>query len=501
MSRRRGPDEIYGELFDAVQSRRLFADSKTFVDATPKSGVAGILAAFGNVDRDDDDALRAFVAEHFSLPDDAGPDAPASGFPPVRDRIEQLWGVLSRDADTAAADSSLIALPRPYIVPGGRFREIYYWDSYFTMLGLAESGRITAVEDMVENFAYLIDTIGFVPNGNRTYFCTRSQPPVFALMVELLADLHDDPDVVRRFLPQLEKEYAFWMAGADGLGRNGEAARRVVRVGDGFLNRYWDDADRPRAESYAEDCDHAAQSSRDARAYYRDIRAAAESGWDFSSRWLDTSLRFDSMRTTALLPVDLNALLHRLESCLAAAHAGHDAGAAGFYGARAETRRHLLQTRFYDSQAKFFFDLELDGLKPTPVWSLAAAYPLFVGTATPDQAAGVCAAVQSKLLAPGGWRTTQSASGQQWDRPNGWAPLQWVMYRGFLNYGFSAEAEGGAARWVDNNIDVYRQTGRLLEKYDVDLVGTLATGGEYSVQDGFGWTNGVLLKLMNELQR
>lgn len=494
-----GPGETYGALFDVVQSRHLFDDSKTFVDATPKKPVREILEAFTRVRSADDESLRLFVAENFRLPDVDDATTPVSSIPPVRERIDELWSVLSRAADRVDAESSLIALPRPYIVPGGRFREIYYWDSYFTMLGLAEAGRLETIEDMVENFAYLIDQIGFIPNGNRSYFCTRSQPPVFSLMVELLAEVRGEPGIVHKYLPQLQREYEFWMSGVDELAADGDAHRRVVKVADGVLNRYWDDTDTPRAESYAEDLEHAASSGRDSKDYYRNIRAACESGWDFSSRWLDASGALESIRATSILPVDLNALLYHLESCLAANLDGVEPDAARLYAARAEQRQQLIGDMFYDEQARFYFDVDMVDRGKTGIRSLAAAYPLFVNAARIDQAKGVRDGIQADLLATGGWLTTANRSGQQWDRPNGWAPLQWIVFQGFRNYGFDDDARIGATRWATDNIEVYNRTGRLLEKYDVERVGALATGGEYDVQDGFGWTNAVLLKFMNHL--
>ncbi len=488
------PDETYGELFERVQSQRVFADSKTFVDAVPKADVRSILAAFGALDKDDDDTIRAFVCEHFSLPSNQD-SPPAEEILPVRERIEQLWVQLARAADHVEPNSSLIELPRPYIVPGGRFREIYYWDSYFTMLGLAESGRFDLIEDMVENFAYLIDRIGFIPNGNRSYFCTRSQPPFFVLMVELLAEVRGDPAIIENYLPQLRREYEFWMSGAEKLTADGQASRRVVRVDGGFLNRYWDDSDKPRQESYAEDLERAANSGRDPKEYYRDIRAACESGWDFSSRWLQQPDRLESIATSSVIPVDLNALLFRLESRLA----NLSPAGANSYAEAAEFRRQQLQGRFFCRDEGFFFDLDLPGLASTGAWSLAAAYPLFLDIATDEQAAAVAGHLRSRFLATGGWVTTLNRSGQQWDRPNGWAPLQWLVHEGLRNYGFDDDAKQGAERWVADNLHVYRRSGRLFEKYDVERVESLASGGEYDVQDGFGWTNGVLLRLMNRL--
>ena len=131
----------------------------------------------------------------------------------VEKHINVLWDILTRKPDDKDP-GTLIALPNPYIVPGGRFGEIYYWDSYFTMLGLKVAGKVDMIENMVDNFAYLIDTIGFIPNGNRTYFTTRSQPPFFAAMVQLLGETKgNQSETLAKYLPQLEKEYAFWMQG------------------------------------------------------------------------------------------------------------------------------------------------------------------------------------------------------------------------------------------------------------------------------------------------
>ena len=502
MTQFKGPDEIFGDLFDVVQTRRVFADSKIFVDATPRLEVASILEEFAEIDHDDVDAVRHFVAERFELPADEHPEGAGAELPPLRGRIEQLWDVLSRAADREDQGSSLIELPRPYTVPGGRFREIYYWDSYFTMLGLAESGRHDAIEDMVENFAHLIDRIGFVPNGNRSYYCTRSQPPFFVLMVELLAEVRGDEGIVRKYLPQLQREYEFWMSGSATLTGHGDAVRRVVRVNDTFLNRYWDDSDKPRAESHAEDLAHAATSNRVAGEFFRDVRAACESGWDFSSRWLADRQSMATIRTTNVIPVDLNSLMYNFEKTLARICAAHGKKAdAAAYEARASDRKALLQTLFYDDASGVFMDLSLRESTTTGVVSIATAYPLYFGIATQEQAARVAQRIHQDFLKPGGWVTSSYGTGQQWDSPNGWAPMQWITYRGLERYGFHEEAREGASRWVENNIAVYRKHGCLLEKYDVESRGLAGTGGEYEVQEGFGWTNGVLLRLMRSLGR
>lgn len=494
------PDTLYAELFEAVQATHLFHDSKTFVDAVPKAHPGIVLSEFRARKDEPDFDLRAFVDAHFEFPADNIEAASNPTGLPVEDRIEHLWDLLTRSADAAVEHSSLIPLPNRYVVPGGRFREIYYWDSYFTMLGLADAGRIDLITDMVENFAFLIDEIGFIPNGNRNYYCTRSQPPYFALMVELLAEVSGDDDVRARFLPQMKAEYAFWMAGAEGLSRDKPANRRVVRSPGGLLNRYWDDAAIPRQESHATDIAMAADVNGDPGELYRDIRAGAESGWDYSSRWFDDVHSMQTIRTTQVIPVDLNSLLYNLEATIAGTcREIGELAEAEVFDSRASNRKALLQTLFFDDDSGMFMDLLLPGFAVTGIQSIATAYPLFFGIATEEQAHRVAECIHRDFLKAGGWVTSNYETGQQWDSPNGWAPMQWITCCGLERYSFHDEARLGAQRWVDNNIAVYREHGCLLEKYNVVSSGLAGTGGEYEVQEGFGWTNAVLVRLKHKL--
>jgi alpha,alpha-trehalase len=213
------PDNLYGELFKEVQLKHVFPDTKTFVDCVPKIPPEEIVKLYQEKKNSSDFDLSKFVNEHFNLPNSPAENFSSDVKVSTVDHINRLWDILSRPADQPAAGSSRIALPFPYVVPGGRFREIFYWDSYFTILGLSVSpGRLSLVQNMVDNFAYLIDTFGFIPNGNRTYFLSRSQPPFFACMVQLLADLDKNPsNIYTKYVTQLHEEYQFWMLGKDQL--------------------------------------------------------------------------------------------------------------------------------------------------------------------------------------------------------------------------------------------------------------------------------------------
>ncbi len=490
------PQVLFGDLYADVELSGIFPDSKEFADATPRSPPDDILALYHAEKPLTAEALKRFVAQHFDLPAPAAVPVADAAPAPLRQHIDALWPVLTRDTPTVPPYSSLLPLPRAYVVPGGRFRELYYWDSYFTMLGLAESGRADLLEDMVRNFAALIDAYGHIPNGTRSYYLSRSQPPFFFAMVGLLAP--DDPAAAyARYLRELKTEYAFWMDGADRLSA-GEAFRRVVKLDDGsVLNRFWDDSDAPRDESYAEDVALARSTPRPREMLYRDIRAAAESGWDFSSRWFADGRTLSAIDTTEIVPVDLNALLFGLENAIrAGCERSGDRDCAADFGRRADARRAAIDRVLWSPARGVYLDYRWTRKEPIPRISAATLYPLFTRAASDAQAASVAAAVASDLLEPGGIVATPVATGQQWDAPNGWAPLQWIAVAGLKNYGHDRLAEAIACRFMLNVERVYRETGKLVEKYDVVASDRPGGGGEYPTQDGFGWTNGVMLKLM-----
>ena len=491
------PDILLGPLFNDVQSAKLFPDQKTFADAVPNSDPLTILADYRMQRRQSGFDLRHFVEVNFTLPGEGEKYVPPAG-QSLREHIDDLWPVLTRTTDKASNKwDSLLPLPKPYVVPGGRFREVYYWDSYFTMLGLAESGHWDKISDMVDNFAYEIDTFGHIPNGNRSYYLSRSQPPFFSLMVELLAT--HDSDALKKYRPQMEKEYAYWMDGVDAL-QPGQANKRVVKLDDGaILNRYWDDRDTPRPESWLDDVNTAKSNpNRPATEIYRDLRSAAASGWDFSSRWMDNPQKLGTIRTTSIVPVDLNALMFKMEKLLArASQKSGDAASASKYEALATARQKAIESHLWNDKEGWYADYDLKSKKVRNQLTAAALFPLYVKAAAQDRADKVAAAASSRLLQPGGIATTTVNSGQQWDAPNGWAPLQWVATEGLQNYGQDKVAMDVTWRFLKNVQHTYDREKKLVEKYDVSTTGTGGGGGEYPLQDGFGWSNGVTLKMLD----
>jgi alpha,alpha-trehalase len=497
------PDKIYGDLFRDVQVNKVFPDGKTFVDCVPRRSPQAIVADY-NQQKGPKFDLKKFVEDNFERP-----RIPQLNYitreKDVVVHIKNLWGTLRRDPDTIVIGSSLLPMPYHYIVPGGRFREVYYWDSYFTMLGLKESGDVPMIENMVKNFAYLIDIYGHIPNGNRSYYVSRSQPPFFALMVELLAELKGD-SIYKMFMPALEKEHAYWMQDAGKL-KKGQAILRVVKMKDGsILNRYWDENPAPRQESYREDVETANKSGRDKTVMYNNLRAGAASGWDFSSRWFKDKKSLTTIQVIDMVPVDLNCLLYKLELCLIKAYViSRNDSAANKFRKISDNRRNAIDKYCWNKTLKYYTDYNFKTHKQSTTVTPAGLFPFCFFVKNLDfmslLAKQAAEQVKTKLLQPGGITATPVTTGEQWDAPNGWAPLIWMSVWGLDRCGQRELARDIAIRWIKLNINVFNRTGKLMEKYNVVNLNLEAGGGEYPSQDGFGWTNGVLLSLITKYGR
>jgi len=489
------PDKLYGELFVDVQMNRIFPDGKTFVDCTAKRSPAEIAEEYTKNKKAPaaDFSLKKFVEDNFELPVAASDNYKTDKNVDVQTHIKQLWQVLKRNPDNAVAGSSLLPLPNPYIVPGGRFREVYYWDSYFTMLGLEASGETAMIENLVNNFSWLLSQYGHVPNGNRTYYLSRSQPPFFSLMLDLMAKKSGDK-VYAEYQRPLQSEYNYWMD-------KSAPTKHVVKMPNGdVLNRYYDQYETPRPESYREDVELIAKATEAVKkARCRNLRAAAESGWDFSSRWFADGKNMSTIETTNLLPVDLNCLLYHLEITLSKSYkATGDLLRANLFAQIAEKRKTAINKYLYNPSDGWYYDYNISKKALGNSMTIAGIAPFYFEMAPKERIEKAAGIVEKKFLKPGGVVTTLKNSGQQWDAPNGWAPLEWMTIKGLEQYGKNDLAKEIAKRWIDLNVKVYKATGKLMEKYNVENIDATAGGGEYPSQDGFGWTNGVLMQLMKE---
>ena len=486
------PEDVYGSMFGEIQMMEIYPDSKTFADATAKEDVDKIILEFRKRKNDADFDAKAFVEEFWEIPQPFTSGFKTDTTKNLTEHINSLWPVLTRSGDKAVKGSTLIPLPYPYIVPDGRFREIYYWDSYFIMLGLKESGREDMIKNMLDNFVYLIEEIGHIPNGNRTYFISRSQPPFFAQMVDLYAGIKGD-EVYKDYLPAMQKEYEFWMRGHEKVSLEERRYEHCVYLSeDAIINRYFDSHAAPRQESYREDSK---------MGVFKNLRSACESGWNFSSRWLQNRRYLGTIRTLDIFPVDLNALLFGLEQKIEKGYrlVGNSAKADEFKAAQ-DNRIKLMNNYHWSDSLGVFFDYHYEWENHLHNYTPAMMYPLFFKMATQEQADRVVKALKIKLWKPGGIVTSTHETRQQWDAPNGWAPLQWITLIGLDNYGYKAEALDLAKRWTALNEKVYKDTGKMLEKYNVEDLSLEAGGGEYPVQDGFGWSNGVYLAMKKYIE-
>lgn len=422
-------------------------------------------------------------------------------------KIHHLWKSLGRKISSGVKDHpelySQIHVPHPFVVPGGRFRELYYWDSYWVVNGLLLSEMTDTASGMIQNFLYLVNRYGFVPNGGRIYYEKRSQPPFLTLMVESYYQTTKDKDFLRGALPSLEQEYSFWM-------QNRSMAVEVNATVH-LLNRYHVQVGWPRPESYTDDLELAEGLTDDNKQLlWMDLKAGAESGWDYSSRWFidangNNRGSLKDTRTSLILPTDLNALLCLNEKTLASFHRIlGDGESAARYDRAAARRQEAMEALLWDAERGAWFDyslmthsrhVEFHPSNLSPVWAQCYSRPE-MGERVVQYLKG-----SGALRNPNGVPTSLTESGQQWDFPNAWPPLQHMLISGLSKLP-SDDAQhlafDLAQRWIRTNWLAYVKYDAMFEKYDVNGDGKPGGGGEYEVQLGFGWTNGVALQLLEQ---
>ncbi|XP_055030831.2 trehalase [Misgurnus anguillicaudatus] len=522
--------QIYctGEVLKQMQMARLFDDDKYFVDMKLTANPEVVVEAFANLTSGfpnkivPSSELQKFLNVYFEEPGkefEIWTPTDWHAYPKFLSKISdlkyrswaeelhRLWKSLGRKIRDDVRDHpelySQIYTPHPFIVPGGRFRELYYWDSYWVINGLLLSEMTETARGMILNFMTLVERYGFVPNGGRIYYERRSQPPFLSLMVERFYEVTGDKDFLRQVLPALEKEYIFWMQNrSHAITMNG-----VTHI----LNRYNVQVGGPRPESYSDDVDLAEGLSTEAQQkLWIELKSGAESGWDFSSRWYIDSLGRNTgtlrdTQTSSILPADLNAIMCRNERLLASFHRiqGNEQKAEE-YDQALSARINAIESLLWDPEKKVWFDFSLvtqsrhSSFYPSnlaPLWAYCYSKPEMG-----DQAMQYLKG-SGGLDYPNGIPTSLSDSGQQWDMPNAWPPLQHMIIEGLSGLDSAHAKELAfdlAQRWIRTNWLAYVKYEAMYEKYDVSGDGKPGGGGEYEVQLGFGWTNGVALQLLNQ---
>ena len=370
------PQKSLGSLFTDVASAEIIQDDKWWADAIPLFQPEQIVAAYDNERCNANFNIESFISKNFSI--NGGADH--KEYKTVKDHtltdhIRALWLELERKDKEGQKISTTLTLPYPYIIPGGRFKEIYYWDSYFTMLGLREHGEWDMIESMVSNFSWMIDQFGFIPNGSRSYYLTRSQPPFFSLMVALLAEKKGD-NILIKYIDAMIAEYHFWT--------NPENPRMATAADGAKFTRYYDIANDPRIEMCATDVKLKEKLSGH-HEFFREVRAACESGWDFSSRWLDENGKLESIRTLQIVPIDLECLLWHLEHIIARAYYFEgNAENHQHYSLLAEKRKDRIRQYFWNTEKGFYCDYDLSKNAPSSVLSLAGVFSLFFFLVSPE---------------------------------------------------------------------------------------------------------------------
>lgn len=369
-------------------------------------------------------------------------------------------------------EGTLIGLPYPYTVPSvGHFDELYYWDTYFFNKGLAICNRMDLVKNNTDNMLYLVDKYGFMPNGNRTYYLNRSQPPFLSMMVYDVYEYYKDETWLVDAFEALEKEYAFWMT------------KRISPIG---LNHYDCDIKEDEYDEWAEilkgRIGFVPDESKEKLA--RHMMTVAESGWDVNPRWDFEAYNFAC--------TELNSLMYAFEKNMAYFCGILQNGKSDMWLSRAELRRNLMNE--YLEKDGVFYDYNFVTRQKNTIVSAATLFPLFCGVATPSQAS-VAADLLWRLETDYGILTCEKndiRGTYQWNYPNGWACMQYVAMIGFDKYGYTDIAKRIADKYVHLADKVFDQTGNLWEKYNV-VEGNLSVAGEYALPPMMGWSAGVYM--------
>lgn len=587
-------------LLDRIQRSGIFLDDKQFVDMPTKRPVQEVLASFEELERaiaalegaqkalqivdnkkkDGPDPvislIHDFIQENFwpvgfdlqvVVPGDW--QAEPAFLAGVKDEdarevgrvLHEKWKSLTRSFDRSrlcpACSTTSLLLVNPFVIPGGRFREFYYWDTFWILEGLYVSEMWQTARGTLENMVGVIEAVGFVPNGSRIYYLNRSQPPMFTRMLSRYFEVMRqaktptncgyfggvEREFAMRALAAADREYLFWMEHRAVLVQKaGDSISRVARVsGPGFysqslqgprsildflspslgekfvLNVYGAALRGPRPESFSEDVGRASElpEQRQRIRYFHNVAAAAESGWDFSARWLASDSQMTSMECTEIAPVDLNALMYSNERWLAEMHEAAASGTdkesvhrdlAGAYRELSQKRLDALQGLFWDGHELRWRDwhLRTRSFTPRPFY-LSDLAPLFYQAYSDESKVDPRRILQAHLSIlqdhPAGVPVSHFFSGQQWDAPNVWAPLQYELLalydRLACGDGFyEGMAASLATRWIQSISCGLRNYGHVFEKYHADLPGQPGGGGEYIVQEGFAWTNAVSLWIL-----
>ncbi|KAK6644318.1 hypothetical protein RUM43_000585 [Polyplax serrata] len=520
----------YGELLHTIQMEHIYPDSKTFVDMKLKFPANVTLENFRTLlnktnDKPTTDDLADFLKDYFEpvgkefeewTPQDWIEDPKFlsnindPNYKSWAKQLNCLWKFLGKrlieDVRKNPEFYSIIYVPNPVIVPGGRFREFYYWDSYWIIKGLLLSEMYVTVKGMLENFLSIVERYGHIPNGGRVYYLMRSHPPLLIPMVNSYLEVKNDVEFLKKNLPIMEMEFSYWMT---------NHSVTVTKSKTNYtLYRYIDRSRGPRPESYREDFLSASsfKTQREKNEYYSELKAAAEAGWDFSSRWFikngTNKGNLTDTKTKYIVPVELNSILYWNAQLLSGfwEKLGNDSKAS-YYANKANEILEAVTKVLWVEEVGVWLDYDILNEKERDYFYPTNFAPLWTGCYNRSNSNYIVKKVlkyiqDKKIMVTflGGVPATLEHTNEQWDYPNAWPPLQHIMIIGLMNTGDESAKELAyelASRWVVSNYVAFNETGHMYEKYDATVVGGHGTGGEYDVQLGFGWSNGVIIDLLH----
>ncbi|TBU02366.1 trehalase [Hamiltosporidium magnivora] len=454
----------------------------------------------------------------------------------VSKALNNTWKELSRKKvkNPQVHNSSLFDLPFPFMIPGGRFREFYYWDTYWILEGLLVCDMNKSAENIVRNFMHIIDKIGYIPNGTRKYYSYRSEPPYFGLMLLKLLDYENgifNDLVLGDGLRMLEKEYEFWdknrkiridiqlgsvsndyntivkdyeyeTATTKEVSNPENTATASAYKTSVYLNAYHVTADFPRPESMSEDLStYKKQNVLNETQMYSNIKSGAESGWDFSTRWFGDSTDIATITAYDQIPVDLNALLYRNEVIMSKlfSRKGNEEKALYYYR-KSIDRKSAMNLVLWNQNEGVWNDYNLKSKSfVNSRFYFSNVMPLVYGIEPVNGSNYDILKKYSKEIF--GYKGGIPASGygkggQQWDFPNVWAPHQHMMVELLINMKEDAMAFHVAKSFFNSVYVGYKNDKAFFEKYNCLKVGFTGAGGEYAPQTGFGWTNGAMLSFI-----
>ncbi|KAJ8972938.1 hypothetical protein NQ317_013209 [Molorchus minor] len=515
------PIYCQGDLLHIIQTSKIFNDSKTFVDMALVGTVNETLAEFNQLMMENDnkpsrEQLQEFVGKNFVSIGELEDVFPKrlEGRAQNREGNQRtprarLYKVL--DSALAYTDEKI---EHPFVIPGGRFREYYYWDCYWIIKGLLLSEMYETARGMIQNLLSMVERFGFIPNGGRIYYLNRSQPPLLTFMVADYMKWSNDFEFVRYNIKTIEKELQFWLK---------HRTVTLMKEGREYVLCHYDSfSDTPRPESYLEDIETCATRKTDdekvfihCNSWVRMLHGpegGAESGWDFTVRWFydnqgKPAMDIQHIHTRRTIPADLNAYLYKAFKEVSKFYTilmqEED---AKYWQDLADKWKENMREIHYNEEDGVWYDYDAKLGKHRKFFFASNLVPLWAEVYEESErldrgkSAADYLTKNGIIYLKGGIPTSTIPSGQQWDYPNAWAPFQNLIILGLQKTGHPealALAKNFAHTWVNSNIKAFQENKVMFEKYDAKNSGQFGGGGEYIIQAGFGWTNGCVMELID----